>query len=336
MITVSVIIPAYNASHTIKKCIDSIRAQTYNNIEIIVVNDGSIDNTLDCLFEYNDSRILIINNTNQGALLSRLDGVKHSTGEYVMFVDSDDWIDKMMIEDMVNHTKNGTIDFVMCGYILNKKKDEIKTILAKEIYGNKNIRLGIVDFFLNEYVSGPCGKLIKKSLITKMDLKMPFNICLQEDLMMNIQILSNIQSFISISKNYYHYVYNSNSMTHRYISNKFKMTSYVYNEIEKFFDGYLDFNEMNRIRWLYFKNYFAAILDLHLSDNNMSFIDKYKTIQKYTYSIEMEHQLKLVNESKYTFLQQLLIKLIRINNIGLMYITSYVLYISKYKLRIRI
>ena len=100
---VSVIVPVYNSEKYLKRCLDSIIAQTYNNLEIIIVNDGSTDNSTDIIREYKkkDNRIKEINQKNQGCVIARLNGIKESTGQYCMFVDSDDWIELITIENLV-------------------------------------------------------------------------------------------------------------------------------------------------------------------------------------------------------------------------------------------
>ena len=115
---ISIIIPAYNAAKYIKRCIISLLNQTYKNIEIIVVNDGSTDNTLDILKNYD---IKVINQENLGVSCARNNGLKNCSGDYITFVDSDDYVDKNYIEDIVN--------------ILNKYKyDIIETPLLFEAY----------------------------------------------------------------------------------------------------------------------------------------------------------------------------------------------------------
>ena len=89
---ITIIVPVYNCEKTIEKCIDSILKQTYKNFELIVINDGSVDKTLEILQRYNDSRIKIINQLNKGTGFARNIGLKNATGEYICFIDGDDYI----------------------------------------------------------------------------------------------------------------------------------------------------------------------------------------------------------------------------------------------------
>lgn len=332
MAIVSIIVPAYNASKTINRCIDSILDQTLEDIEIIVINDGSKDDTLICLSKYKDDRLKIYTNENQGALLSRIYGVKVATGDYVMFVDSDDWIEKDMVQNMVMQSNNFTIDFIMSGLIMESNKIKYSKINKTEIYGNKNIRLSLVDSFMNESINGPCCKLIKRNLFENINLQFLDNICLQEDLIMNIELLKHVQSYATVDNCYYHYIYNSNSITHKYIENKFLMTSFAYKKIEEYFEGYLDDIDINKIKWLYFKNFYSAIVDLHLP-NDKSILDKYNIIKEYINSKEMKNQLNKVCEKKFDIYKSSLIKIIRLNNVCILYILSILLFLCKYKFR---
>lgn len=109
-ILISVIIPVYNSEKYLKQCLDSVINQTYNNLEIIVVNDGSTDKSLEIIKSYKDSRIKLINKENGGVSSARNVGLKEATGEYIMFVDSDDYLtNNNVIEELIDSTNNGDI-----------------------------------------------------------------------------------------------------------------------------------------------------------------------------------------------------------------------------------
>ena len=101
---VSIIIPAYNAASTLEKCYQSILAQTYSNFEVITVNDGSKDNTLEIMQKYSaqDKRFVSVDKPNGGVSSARNEGLKYATGTYLQFVDADDTLDSQMLEKMVN------------------------------------------------------------------------------------------------------------------------------------------------------------------------------------------------------------------------------------------
>lgn len=126
---VSVIIPAYNAENTIESTMSSALSQTYSNIEVVVVNDGSIDNTENVLiskFE-NDSRVRVITQNNQGVSVARNTGIEQSTGEYIVFLDSDDYLENDFVSKLVSLITSSNSDIAFCGY---RSIDENETVLA--------------------------------------------------------------------------------------------------------------------------------------------------------------------------------------------------------------
>ena len=109
---VSIIIPVYNVEPYVARCIDSVVNQTYNNLQIIVVNDGSIDNSLQILNTYNDDRLQIITKENGGLSSARNEGLKYVVGDYILFIDSDDWIHLNMINVMIKEAIKTDADIV--------------------------------------------------------------------------------------------------------------------------------------------------------------------------------------------------------------------------------
>ena len=126
---ISVIIPVYNTENYLKECLNSVINQTFKDIEIICVNDGSTDNSLSILEEYarTDSRIKIINQKNQGVSSSRNNGIKSARGEYIMFLDSDDLYKPDLCEKVVEKIDSQSPDIVMWGHDCRCDKKIIKT-----------------------------------------------------------------------------------------------------------------------------------------------------------------------------------------------------------------
>lgn len=113
---VSVIVPIYNVEKYLNQCINSIINQTYKNLEIILVNDGSTDSSLEICYSYNDERIIILDKKNGGLSSARNIGLDNATGEYIYFLDSDDWISEECIEDLVILIKKEKVDIVQCNF----------------------------------------------------------------------------------------------------------------------------------------------------------------------------------------------------------------------------
>jgi glycosyltransferase involved in cell wall biosynthesis len=134
-VKVSIIVPVYNVEKYLRQCMDSIVDQSLKEIEIICVNDGSSDNSLQILEEYvqKDKRIKMINNRNVGAWAARNTGMEYATGEYIGFVDSDDFIDEKMYENLYINAKSNKSDIVMCpAYVFEDNNPELN--YQKPIY----------------------------------------------------------------------------------------------------------------------------------------------------------------------------------------------------------
>ena len=123
---ISIIVPIYNSEKYLKKCIDSIINQTKKELEIILINDGSTDNSEKIIKEYKDKRIKYIKNTNQGIGTTRNQGIKEATGKYLMFIDSDDYIENNACELLYNKAEKDNLDMVVCDFYREKEDGEKK------------------------------------------------------------------------------------------------------------------------------------------------------------------------------------------------------------------
>ena len=123
-IKVSVVVPAYNVENYIEDCLKSLINQTLKEIEIIVVNDGSTDNTFEIINKYAnlDFRIKVISQENQGISVTRNNGIKIAKGEYIGFVDSDDWVDENYFEELYNTAKKFDADISVASILKHKPK----------------------------------------------------------------------------------------------------------------------------------------------------------------------------------------------------------------------
>ena len=123
---ISIVIPVYNVENYLNRCIESIISQTYENIEIILINDGSKDNSLLICKEYKnkDKRIKVIDKKNEGVSIARNIGVEKSSGKYVIFVDSDDWIEKTFVENLHKKISEYNVDICIGGCINYSDKNQ--------------------------------------------------------------------------------------------------------------------------------------------------------------------------------------------------------------------
>lgn len=134
MAKVSVIVPVYNVEKYLKRCLNSLINQTLSDIDIICINDGSKDSSLQILEQYaqKDSRIVIYNQENSGLSVARNTGLEHASGEYIGFVDSDDWVDLDFYEKLYNSAKNNNADIAVADFIREHPNKKPKRLKLKE------------------------------------------------------------------------------------------------------------------------------------------------------------------------------------------------------------
>lgn len=186
---VSVIVPAYNAEKFIDKCLNSIIKQTYENIEVIVLNDGSKDGTQEIIehYEHQDKRIFVVNKENSGTFLTRKLGVEKSTGDSIFHVDADDFLELDAIETLVVKMKSTGANMVISNHyhVIRGRRRKVENKLPV----NKT-KTELLRSLLNNNIKGYIwGKLYKKELLEKMDYEVT-NL-LQEDFLANLHIFIN-------------------------------------------------------------------------------------------------------------------------------------------------
>ena len=216
---ISVIVPAYNCQETIERCIKSIQNQTYRNLEIIVVNDGSTDNTAEILrnLQSQDKRIHVISIPNGGVSHARNIGLDNADGDYIAFVDADDYIDEDMYEALLKLAKENKASIAHCSYKYDED-DSVKAIgdTGKVIVQEPDEAMKCL--LSSRYFTGSlCNKLYRKDLFdnVRFDEAIKFN----EDVLANYLLFENADKSVYTDKAYYTYFQNTDSATHSVKSN---------------------------------------------------------------------------------------------------------------------
>lgn len=205
---ISIIIPTYNAEKHIKKCIDNLLTQSYKNFEIVVVNDASTDDTLSIIESIKDDKVKIINlSSNSGAYYARKTGIKNATGDYILFVDSDDYIENNALKNLVNYINKYSADIVRFRYITEPSKIESNIIFNNEkkpFFIEKKLDKRIVDELLKtNNLNNLWSMIVKKELIT--DDKIINRFSMGEDHIQACYIYSNANKILFVDDIYYHY-----------------------------------------------------------------------------------------------------------------------------------
>lgn len=233
-ITVSIIIPVYNAATYLPRTIKSILAQTYTNFELILVDDGSPDNSGFICDEYaqKDSRINVIHKKNEGAAIARLTGVKKASGEWITFVDADDILMSTALEELTK-LDNGDFD-IIAGTLT---QDNIFTYKS-DINGNVSAQEYIAALLSGATYIGPCAKIIKRELFCTSTEKSKKIVTNNEDLLMLIEVSINAQRvYIDDNIVCYNYIPIANSASGKVMP----LTTWIYlfNRIESLLDNTL-------------------------------------------------------------------------------------------------
>lgn len=205
---VSIIVPIYNAENYLDKCIESLLNQTKKEIEIILINDGSTDNSEKIIKSYKDKRIKYFKNENQGIGKTRNFGIEKATGKYLMFVDSDDYIDKNMAKLMFDKAFSNSLDMVVCDYykVINNENIEEKLPSFKPTTLKNSPNL-LYDINLS-----PWNKIYKTSLIKDNNIRFVENLK-YEDAPFVIEALDIANKIGKVNKCLNYYVIHGNSET---------------------------------------------------------------------------------------------------------------------------
>lgn len=199
---ISVIVPIFNTEKYLKRCLESILGQDYSKLEVLLIDDGSTDNSKIICKEYEakDNRVRYIPKANEGQASARNLALELCTGDWVSFVDSDDWIEPGMYSEMMGVIKESNVDLVICGWYRNHgfKQIEQRKENTKRFYNNEEL----MEAYLTtpNITSSMCNKLYRKELWKEM--RFP-EIRAREDAATIYRIIANVNSAVHIGKSYY-------------------------------------------------------------------------------------------------------------------------------------
>jgi glycosyltransferase involved in cell wall biosynthesis len=300
-VQISVIVPVYNAEQYLKKCVSSISNQTMKNIEVILVNDGSTDESGKLCDEFaaSDSRVKVIHKTNEGASSARNTGMAAALGEYIGFVDADDWIEQDMYEVMFSNAKEYDSDAVFCNYIAESSastqtvnvnsggqqiynKQEIKEKIFPCFFGYKYSELSNYKNYctFTNYNSYIWLCIYKRAIIKKAGITFPSErIYFNEDNLFNLSFIYNAKIITHMDKYFYHYRYNESSLTKIFNDKYFKNKLNKYDYLLSFINNY-NLEKSYRDR-LGIKICIETInlINYYVNSKSLSFKDKYKNIR---------------------------------------------------------
>lgn len=208
---ISIIVPAYKSEKTIGKCIESLINQTYKDIEIIIVIDGISDNTYEKAKEYEtlDSRVRVVKKENEGVSSARNMGIRLAKGEYIQFLDSDDYAEAKLCEKLISAVEKDASQLVICGFyheFLSKTYKKLPVDAGSYLLNDFSKQY--TQLYLSGFLNMPWNKLYEKKLIKDM---FPTDISLGEDLEFNLKYMKSINKISVIDEPLIHYIQNNGS-----------------------------------------------------------------------------------------------------------------------------
>ncbi|WP_128330236.1 glycosyltransferase family 2 protein [Apibacter sp. HY039] len=293
---ISIVVPVYNAEKFLKKCLDSIINQTYKNFELILINDGSTDSSLNICKEYaeNDSRICIINQTNKGVSITRNTGINSAKGEYICFIDSDDWVNPDYLKDYMDHLSSPSLLLVQD---INRFTHNVFEPFSQG-YANEIIDLNDqLDTFLNnyKYTHGyPFNKFYNLGILKKNSILFPEDLNINEDEIFYYNYLTHVNKLFFLKKANYNYYYREDSLSRTANFKSYYLYMVYY---------YNYFNELESKADPKFKEF---LKNLKVENYNNKFIYAFRSVlyQEKSKKIRIEN-LKLLNQLPEDFVNKI-------------------------------
>ena len=288
---ITIIVPVYNAEKYLDQCLRSIVTQTYRNLEVILVDDGSTDNSGEICDQYasSDSRIIVIHQSNMGVSHSRNIGIEKAKGDYIIFVDSDDWIDEKLCETLLDAVITYNVEAAVCAYIREYPNKSLPKILHERntVFSGKVMQRIICGPIAKELENPEnmdsygtlWGHIYPARVLKKHEVMDLSKIGTAEDVLYNFKIFSDIKNIVYVIQPLYHYRKDvKTSITSTYKPDLWCKWERLYSEFKKVIQE----NDLDPIYYQALSNRIAINtlgLGLNCVEDNASFYEKYKRIK---------------------------------------------------------
>lgn len=337
-IKISIIVPVYNVENYIHKCIRSILEQTYHNFELILIDDGSKDSSGRICDQYalEDKRIKVFHQKNKGVSIARNLGISKSSGNWLTFLDSDDWVENYYLENITKLIQHNNIDIVCCNYFkdfetsylpndgtnyeiqIRNNNKEIYNLLLMTVYS---------DYYkyINEYkfdMTPIWNKIYKSSIIKTNNIQFKETLTRSEDVLFNIEYIKKTNSIAFTSECFVHYVKRSNSITNTIHDNIAEILVNSATEINKALP--INDNLIKKCLVCRYLKYLLEFTSTIMKNTNVPFKRKINDIKLFC---------KLINEIKFNPLKNEMLSLkfkilVSFSNLKLYYLI-YIYYLFK-------
>lgn len=291
---VSVIVPVYNVEQYLEKCLSSIKNQTLQDFECIIVDDGSPDDSITICkrFAEEDKRFKIIRKQNEGLSMARKTGYENACGKYLLFVDSDDWLEQKMLEQLVTPAEQSEAEIVICDYYKDfaDHNEKVTYKLPADKYKQVEsfaVKPGYMNYFWN--------KLFLKSFFDSSKVEFPKGISLCEDLYVTFKLFYLSKKVIQVNIPLYHYNRaNVTSMTNNFTQKSYQNRLFVTKEILRFLEENkteCDYSRISNFYKLYTKLMLVLVPALH---DEKLWNETFPEANKYVWQTPMKLRHKLL------------------------------------------
>lgn len=329
---ISIIVPIYNVEKYLKKCLDSILEQTYENLEVILINDGSTDTSGEICDNYIHKfrNCKYIRKSNAGLGFARNSGLDEATGEYIVFVDSDDYIPCNSIETLFKNINNFKSDICKGGFTHVDNNGEVlsKKIYTYKDYDNRTIKSEFLPSLIGSTAAksdsiemSVWGTIYRASIIKQNNIRFPSEReLISEDLIFNINFIKYATSAVIITDVVYHYRCNNNSLTTKYREERFDLCKKLYLEVTKMLTPY---NYDKYVLYRLDKTFFIYLKMCFIQENpkisGKSKKDSLKSIKRICSDEIVKNIISKYPVSKLGWKQQIFLYLIKYNCIEILY-----------------
>lgn len=325
--------PAYNSDKYIRRSIESVLSQVYKNIELIIVNDGSIDDTKSIILSYQkiDERIKYFEIENSGSAVARNVGLDNCTGEYIGFVDSDDYVDQNMFNVLIKKAEEYSCDIVSASYewIFPNKNRLEKTYFPEGYYDKKRL---VSTLYPNIFSSVSLKdivpktmwtKIFKRSLIEEKQIRFVPELKMSQDLIFSVKCMLNAQSFYYLpDEKLYKYMSNKDSRTNTYLKDSWKVMKSNYNQLKIMSNQYPEYNLESQLPYALLRNAMTALANEGRSGKDTSIGQKINSIKDIVNDNELIEAIGKINDTEFSKTRQLLTKLIINKKTIILYVSS--------------
>lgn len=280
---ISIIVPIYNSEKNLERCIESVLGQSEKDLELLLINDGSTDDSFKiCQFyESRDTRVHVINKKNEGVSAARNTGILYAKGEYIQFVDSDDYLEADMCRSLLSAVEESGADMAICGFHhiygerVVKKVPETEKVLNREAFAKEFLRL-----YEQGFLNMPWNKLYKKDLISDYFEE---DLSLGEDLLFNLSYLENTGNIAVISKPLYFYIQERGKATlsSKKREDKLEIAECICKATESFYHNVLQQNGSEEIIYSRMVSEFLCDIAESVFEKNMTRTTFNEMVEKY-------------------------------------------------------